>query len=247
MSKLKYATIDDQVGAVKRAPGEAPSREPTLAEGVSAALPIVLGYIPIGVAYGMVAAQAHLTTGEVVAMSLIVFAGSAQFIAAGMLAAGADPWPILVTTFLVNLRHLLMSAALSVSFRRIPRALQALLAFWITDESFVVTTSTLAGRQATVPFLAGLQITGYLAWAGSSLAGAVLGNLASGVADLGMDYALPAMFIALLVLQVKDRRAVLVAALAAALSVFLALHLPGNANVIVATVLAATLGVVTRR
>lgn len=223
-----------------------PSREPALAEGLRAALPVVLGYLPIGMAYGILASQAHLTTAEAVAMSLIVFAGSAQFIAVGMLAAGTGPWPIIVTTFLVNLRHLLMSAALSVSFRRIPRPLQALLAFWITDESFVVTTATLAGRQATVPFLVGLQVTAYLAWAASSLAGAVLGNLASGVAHLGMDYALPAMFIALLVLQVKDRGALLVAALAAAVSVLLA-GLPGNANVIVATLAAATVGVFIRR
>lgn len=232
--------------ACSREPTLTSPREPTLAEGLRAALPIVLGYLPIGMAYGILASQAHLTTAEAVAMSLIVFAGSAQFIAVGMLAAGTGPWPIIVTTFLVNLRHLLMSAALSVSFRRIPRPLQALLAFWITDESFVVTSTTLAGRQATVPFLVGLQITGYLGWVASSLAGAVLGNLASGIADLGMDYALPAMFIALLVLQVRDRGTLLVAALAAALSVFLA-NVPGNANVIVATVVAATVGVFIRK
>ncbi|MEW6546216.1 MAG: AzlC family ABC transporter permease [Bacillota bacterium] len=219
----------------------------TLAEGAQAALPIVLGYVPIGIAYGVVAGQAHLTTAETVAMSLIVFAGSAQFIAVGMLAAGAGAWPIIVTTFLVNLRHLLMSAALSVPFRRIPRKLQAILAFWITDESFVVTSSALAGRQATVPFVAGLQITAYLAWAASSLVGAVLGNMASGIAGLGIDFALPAMFIALLVLQIKDWSSVLVAVLAGAVSLLLALYVPGNANVIVATLVAATAGVLLKR
>lgn len=215
----------------------------TLADGIRAALPIVMGYVPIGIAYGVVARQAQLSTAEVVAMSLIVFAGSSQFIAAGMIGAGVGAWPIVVTTFLVNLRHLLMSAALSLPFRRIPRPLQAVLAFWITDESFVVASAALAGREATVAYVAGLQITAYLAWAASSLAGAVLGTLTSGIADLGVDYALPAMFIALLVLQIKERAAVLVALLAGVISLLLALYVPGNANVIVATIVAATAGV----
>lgn len=221
--------------------GNAPAL--TLADGVRAALPIVFGYIPIGIAYGVVAAQAGLSTAEVVAMSLIVFAGSSQFIAAGMIGAGVGAWPIVVTTFLVNLRHMLMSASLAVPFRSIPRALQAVLAYWITDESFVVSSTALAAREATTAYVAGLEITAYLAWAASSLAGAALGSLVSGIANLGIDYALPAMFIALLVMQIKGRTSIIVGVLAGALSLALALYVPGNANVIVATIVAATVGV----
>jgi len=215
----------------------------TVYTGIRSALPIVMGYLPIGAAYGMLARQAGLSTAEVVAMSFIVFAGSSQFIAVGMIAAGVNTWAIVFTTFLVNLRHLLMSASLSVSMRRISRPLQALLAFWITDESFAVCSATLNGRQATAQFIAGLQVTAYLAWAGGSMAGAVLGGMASGFMDLGIDYALPAMFIALLMMQMRERLSVVVAVLSAVLSLIFAIYVPGNFNVILATLLSATVGV----
>lgn len=217
--------------------------ELTLKRGIRDAVPIVLGYLPLGAAYGVLARQAGLTVSEVVAMSLIVFAGSSQFVGASMIGAGIDPWTISVTTFLVNLRHALMSASLVRSFRKIPRPLQAVLAFWITDESFVVCSTVLRDREATVPYAVGLELTGYLAWAAGSLAGAVLSGLAPSVAGLGLDFALPAMFLALLSIQLKDRSSVVVALLSAGISVGLALAMPGHANVIVAAVVAATVGV----
>ncbi|MEW6082763.1 MAG: AzlC family ABC transporter permease [Bacillota bacterium] len=216
----------------------------TLRDGTRAAVPIIVGYLPIGMAYGVLACQAGFTVPEVVAMSLIVFAGSSQFIAAGMWATGMGSLAIVATTFLVNLRHALMSAALAKPLARIPRPSQALLSFWITDESFAVSSTLLSGPgQATTGFMAGLQLAAYLAWALGSLLGALVSPLALGVAHLGVEFTLPAMFIALLVAQVKGTTSVAVAAFAAAVSVFLALHIQGNFNVILATLAAASLGV----
>ncbi|MGE5653154.1 MAG: AzlC family ABC transporter permease, partial [Bacillota bacterium] len=90
-----------------------------LTTGARAALPIVLGYVPIGLAFGVLAVQQGLGVPGIFLMSLIVYAGSAQFIATGMLAAGASPTAIIATTFLVNLRHLLMSASMSAHLRHI--------------------------------------------------------------------------------------------------------------------------------
>lgn len=81
--------------------------------GVGRAMPIVLGYVPIGLAFGVLAHEAGLTTGAVLGMSIIVFAGSSQFMAAAMLGAGAAFLPITIATFFINFRHFLMSAALS--------------------------------------------------------------------------------------------------------------------------------------
>jgi len=86
----------------------------TLFRGMAAAWPICLGYAPIGLAFGVLAQKAGLTPLEIGLMSVIVFAGSSQFIAVSMLAAGASVFSIVTTTFIVNLRHFLMSSALAV-------------------------------------------------------------------------------------------------------------------------------------
>ena len=82
-------------------------------KGWKAAVPVALGYLPLGLAFGILAARQGLTWIDVFFMSLLVYAGSAQFIASAMLSSGSAAAAIISTTFLVNLRHLLMSASLS--------------------------------------------------------------------------------------------------------------------------------------
>ena len=82
--------------------------------GLAAAWPICLGYIPIGLSLGVLAQKGGLAPWQMAAMSLLVFAGSSQFIAVAMLATGASALAIISTVFMVNLRHLLMSSALAV-------------------------------------------------------------------------------------------------------------------------------------
>ncbi len=94
----------------------------SLAQGARAAWPICLGYFPIGLAFGVAAQKAGLTCAEIGFMSLLVFAGSSQFIAISLLASGAGFPAIVTTTFFVNLRHVLMSSALAVYLRRVGSA-----------------------------------------------------------------------------------------------------------------------------
>ena len=86
----------------------------TLRQGAVAAWPICLGYFPIGLALGVLAQKAGLPWWAVAMMSVMVFAGSAQFICVAMITAGASTPAIILTTFVVNLRHVLMSSALAV-------------------------------------------------------------------------------------------------------------------------------------
>jgi len=86
----------------------------SILQGLSAAWPICLGYIPIGLAFGVLAQKAGLDPIEIMLMSILVFAGSSQFIAVSMLSTGAGAVSIIITTFAVNLRHLLMSSSLAV-------------------------------------------------------------------------------------------------------------------------------------
>lgn len=210
--------------------------------GVREAVPIVLGYLPIGFAYGIIAAKTGLSTLETVLMSVLVYAGASQFIAAGLIAAGAGCGTIVATTFLVNLRHLLMSAALFPWLRGLRTPTRAGLAFELTDETFALATTVFQKRAATAPFLAGLQLTAQFTWVLSSLAGALSGSLLTSVNRFGLDFALPAMFIALLVLQLRSRVHLAAAGIAAVCSLLFAQLIPGNWNVILAAVIAATAG-----
>ncbi|MGI6097079.1 MAG: AzlC family ABC transporter permease [Dethiobacteria bacterium] len=221
---------------------------PEVVRGAGRALPVVFGYLPVGFAYGVLASQAGLTLLEAVLMSVFVYAGSAQLIAAGLIAAGANTATITATTFLVNLRHMLMSAALAPYLGHLSRPFLSWFAFEITDESFAVHTSVFAkdGVPGKVELLT-INLVPQLAWIASSFFGAWTGTLLADTKALALDYALPAMFIALLMMQIVNRLQVVIAVLAASASVFFYLFLSSNWNVILATVIAATIGVFCER
>jgi 4-azaleucine resistance transporter AzlC len=222
-----------------------PDRHP-VAAGAAAAWPICLGYVPIGMAFGALARKAGLSPLEIGLMSLLVFAGSAQFIAVSMWSAGAGPLSVVATTFVVNLRHLLMSAALSVHFPAARRLSLSILAYGVTDESFAVNLARLReGNWGIRPAIAANQ-TANLVWLASTVAGGFGGGLIPEGA-FGIDYALIAMFLCLLVYQLRERIHLVTAVLAAGLSILLSLALPGNLHVMLASVLAAGAGLWIKR
>ncbi len=91
----------------------------TFQQGVKDCLPTVFGYLSIGIAAGVIAKTAGFSIIEIAFMSTLIYAGSAQFILAGMYAAGA-PASAIILLYFVNLRHLLMSAALAPYFTKLP-------------------------------------------------------------------------------------------------------------------------------
>lgn len=222
----------------------------TFAQGVRAASPVLLGYMPIGFAFGILARGAGLSVAEIGLMSLLVYAGASQFIGASLIAAGTALPVIISTTFLVNLRHLLMSTALVPSMRHNPAWQNSLLAYGITDETFALNTALLQGRQANPGFVAGVHVAAQGTWVVASLVGALAGQVVGNSTItqlLGLDFALPAMFVGLLVpnLTAGERRPRLGAALvAAATCVAVAVLFPGTSwAVMAATMAAATVGV----
>jgi len=106
--------------------------------GVKAELPILLGVAPFGMIYGALAVGAGLPAGMAQAMSAIVFAGSAQFIAAQLIGGGAPALVLLLTTSIVNVRHMLYSASIAPYFRPLRPAWKWLLAYLLTDEAYAV-------------------------------------------------------------------------------------------------------------
>lgn len=212
--------------------------------GIVRALPIVIGYVPIGFAYGVLAKQAGLSTFNTVAMSVLVYAGSAQLIGAGLFAAGAPALSIVATTFIVNLRHMLFSASLSPYLKGWRTGELATFAYELTDETFAVHSAQFPDGVPPKAEVLALNATAQISWLTGSWLGAVVGGLITDVKLLGLDYTLPALFIALLVIQIKVRLEIVIAILAGVLSVLLTLAGVGRWSVILATVLAATAGVI---
>lgn len=232
------------MATLETAVGRPPS---TFGEGVRAAGPVMLGYLPIGFAFGVLARTTGLTVAEIALMSLLVYAGSAQFIGTAMIGAGAAAPAIISTTFLVNLRHLLMSTALVPSMRQNAPWQNSLLAYGITDETFAVNTAILQGRPASPSYIAGVHIASHSTWLLASVAGGLAGQMAANTEALGLDFALPAMFVGLLMPNfsgAERQKKVVSALVAAAVAVGVLLLSPGSGWAIIgATLVGATVGV----
>ena len=212
-------------------------------EGIRRGLPIFLGYVPLGFAYGVLAVQNGIPPVPAVLMSLFVYAGAGQFIAVGLCGAGAPVLTIVFTTLIVNLRHLLMSAALAPWLAPFARIHQWFIGWGLTDEVFATHSSAMnAGEKARLPLVYATNFTAHSGWILGSLLGAVARDFLPDPKFLGLDFALPAMFMALLAPLCRDRLRVLIAMLAAVLSVMLVLAGAGRWNVILATLISATVG-----
>ena len=218
----------------------------SLGQGLGAAWPICLGYIPIGLAFGVLAQKGGLDAANIALMSSLVFAGGSQFIAVAMLKSGAAITAIIATTFMVNLRHALMSSALAIPLAGRGKRFLALFAYGVTDESFAVNMAKFHGgdwdhRRALV-----VNQATNLVWIASTASGAVVGQFIPPAA-LGIDYALTAMFICLLIFQIKGRFHALVALFSGLVATAIYLKIPGNAHIIIASILAATCGYFVRK
>ena len=221
------------------------SYKKSIISGIKKSIPVILGYIPIGISYGILALQTDLSPYLIVGMSVFVFAGSSQLIAVNMLTAQAAVIPIIMTTFLVNLRHILMSASLSLHFKKTPQKLLPVLGFLITDESFALGNTLLKEEKENKGlFFLSMGVSAYLGWVLSSGAGVIIGRYLLNFKIPVIDFVLPAMFIILLILQINERMDVVVSILAAVLSIVFYFYLPGNWNIIAATLTAAVAGVI---
>ncbi|WP_152397117.1 AzlC family ABC transporter permease [Paenibacillus guangzhouensis] len=218
-------------------------------QGVKDCIPTLLGYLSIGFAAGVLEKTAGLSNLEIILLSVLVYAGSAQFIAAGMIAVGTSATAIIITIFFVNLRHILLSAALSPYFRHLTPLKNMLIGSLLTDETFGVAINEAAQRNRIhEKWMHGLNLTAYLNWIFANIAGAYFGQWISDPAKFGLDFALPAMFIGLLILAIISRKKVkldvIVAICAVVIAVSIAVVYPGNVGVIVATIVASTIGMV---
>jgi len=214
-------------------------------DGAKAALPIVLGYLPVRIAFGILAQKAGLNAFEGGLMSLLVYAGASQFIAVEMILKGITWFPIVLTTFFINLRHLLMSSTFSLFFNKNSLRALGLLSAQLTDESFAVAMSDTSKISNRPIYLLGLHMTSHLAWISGSVGGAFFGSLIDH-REYGLPFALPALFICLLMIQIKNPYRFGMMVIAGAFSLFFKWAFPGNWYIPLATLLASGIGVIVK-
>ena len=215
--------------------------------GFIAPLPLWLGAAPFGAIYAVSALAAGLDWAQTLAMSLFVFSGAAQFTAVGLFAAGASPFTIVLTTLIINARHALLAASVAPFVRDARPGAKALLAFQLTDESYAIAMRRWLDGSGSLAFQFGANLSMYVVWQCSTIAGILLGNLIPNPAAYGLDLIFPLTFIGLLVPLLRERVSVTVALLAAALTIGGALLLPGSLYLLLAGIVASGVGALLSR
>lgn len=211
--------------------------------GVRSGLPVIPSFIPVGIAYAIIARQAGFSAFETVLMSATVLAGSSQIMAAGMVLQGAGLTAIIFATFVLNLRHLIMSTCVIQSFQDAPLGLRVLASYGVADESFAIFTME-REELRTLPRFLGLVTDVYFAWVFAAVLGVLSSTLLPQLLLDSMGVAIYAIFIAFLLPSLRrggglPRLALLTALCNAVLSRFIA---PSWA-LIASTLLCAALGV----
>lgn len=223
-------------------------RRRELVAGIRAELPIVIGVIPFGMIYGVLAMASGLPAALSLGMSSIVFAGSAQFIATELFAAATPALVILLTTFVVNLRHLLYSASLAPYVAHLPLGWRAALAYLLTDEAYAVTILHYTTDQGSAVykhwFFLGAGLTLWTSWQISTAVGIFLG--AQIPTSWSLDFTLALVFIGLVVPALRSRPQV-AAAVTAGVVAILTHGLPYQLWLMVAALAGITAGMILER
>lgn len=222
----------------------------TYREGTQAAVPIMLGYLGIGFATGIIGITAGLSILEIAIMSLLMYAGSSQMMLISLIAMGA-PLPVMISTvFIMNIRYLLLSMNVAPHFRQYSYLQNIFIGALLTDETFsLVNLKYSKNETVSLAWMNGLNIAAYIAWGLATTLGAILGKLIPNPAVFGLDFALTAMFIALLTLQIEAlpkkmyrKISIVITAVAGMMYIGLQIMDP-NMAVLLSAMIGATIGV----
>jgi 4-azaleucine resistance transporter AzlC len=183
--------------------------------GLKAGIPIAVGYLPIAIAFGVLAKTLGIPSIIAMLMSLIVFAGASQFVGIKLMSLGALPIEIVLATFILNLRHFLMTSFIAQNLEKdTSKKLIPQLAFGITDETFAV--ASIEGKGEISPqFMLGLNLMAFSFWNIGTLAGLLMSTWIPEYIISGMGIALYAMFIGLVVPSMRTASPILIVALTA--------------------------------
>jgi 4-azaleucine resistance transporter AzlC len=221
--------------------------------GVVLGFPIFLGYLPVGIAFGVLANTLGFSVLEAVMCSATALAGAGQFIALQFLRDGAGAIGVLIATTVVNLRYVLFASTMSTYVRATPTPVQAALAFSLTDETFAVNIADHRQGLATAASMAGVGAVAWTGWVLGTFIGAVGIGWIGDPSRFGVGFAMPAMFTALFLALAEDRRHVVIGVAAGSIVLCLpllsALGIPVGSSwsLVIAAMAAATIGAVVWR
>lgn len=213
-----------------------------------ATIPMMIGAMPFGIIFGALAISGDraLTPAATMGMSLIVFAGSAQFIGLGLYAQGVGLPFIVFTTFIVNLRHALYAASLSPFLRHLGQRWLAPLGFWLTDETYAVVIGRFhaegPGQHGQWYYL-GSAIPFYLNWQLCTLIGIIAGQQLGDAASWGLDFAMTLTFIGIVAPLIKSRPMLACALIAGAASLA-ASGMPNRLGLVIGGMAGITAGLI---
>lgn len=213
-------------------------------KGLKISLPMVIGYIPIAIAFGVLSKNTGTTLLECVLFSALVFAGASQFMALNLISLGTGGSEIVLTTFLLNFRHFLMSASLAPRLHKSAKKWRALIGFGITDETF--SAASFQEGQLGTGLVLTIQIMAYLAWVGGSGIGYLVEGLLPPLLRESTGIALYAMFAAFLIPEAKKARHVLFLSLGAGLINWMLNYiniLSDGWNIVLAIIFTSSIGV----
>lgn len=214
--------------------------------GALQTLPLIFGAIPFGLIFGALAQSSGLSPAAALAMSAFVFAGSAQFIAAGLVASGTALPLIWLTVCVVNLRHLLYAASLVPHLRHLPQRWRIPLSFWLTDETYAVAISRFNDPQPSIYkhwYYLGSAIAMYSSWIACTGLGLSLSQQLPQATAWGLDFAMVATFIGMVVPYLTTRPMV-VTVVVAGITAVLVHGLPHQLGLTVAALLGVAAGII---
>lgn len=214
--------------------------------GVKATLPLMIGAFPFGVIFGALAITSGISILGTMALSVFVFAGSAQFIGVGLVAQGVSVPIIILTTFLVNVRHALYAATLAPYVKHLPQRWLLPLGYMLTDESFVI-----ASMHYSAPgdlrykhwYYLGANLTIFIPWQIFTWIGIFAGALIPDTTRLGLDFALSVTFIGMLVPLLKSRPVLASVIVAGAVAV-LTYTMPNKIGLMIAALAGIAVGII---
>lgn len=212
--------------------------------GVLSGIPVVIGYAPVAMAFGLLSKNVGVSLRDSFLFSFLVFAGASQFMALDLIKAGAATGEIILATFLLNLRHIMMSASLVVRMKERKLKWLPVVAFGVTDETFAI-ASTRDEKSGTA-YLLGLQFASYGSWVTGTVIGYLVGAVLPASVQSSLGIGLYAMFVAILVPEIKKSgRVLMLATLSGAIYMLIDRFklLPAGWSLIAAIIAASTAGV----
>lgn len=220
------------------------SRKEQLLSGMHAAIPVVLGFIPVGIAFAIMARQAGFTIAQTCGMSLSVFAGASQMMTVGMHAQGASVAAMVLATFLLNFRHVIMSTCIWDRMKDGSLFVRLLSAFGVTDESFALFTTEKDEKKCTVAYFIGMNCVMYGSWNVGTLIGAVASDFLPSIVTASLGIALYAMFIGLIMPSLTtSRKLCALVGLTAVCNTLLCQLMAPSWALVASTLLCASIGV----